>query len=53
MLKRIRRWYRELGKRAGCKYAEAFRRVQFGQPPEPPRPPPKAGRGKRGVAASA
>jgi LmbE family N-acetylglucosaminyl deacetylase len=38
MLTRIRRWHRDLGKKAGCKYAEAFRRVQFSRPPEPPRP---------------
>ena len=36
MEKRLRRWHRELGKRGDCKYAEAFRRVQFGTP-EPPR----------------
>jgi len=42
-VKRIRRWYRELGKKAGCKYAEAFRRVDFGRPPEPPRPPAGGG----------
>ena len=33
MLKWLRRWHRELGKKAGCKYAEGFRRVQFGRPP--------------------
>jgi LmbE family N-acetylglucosaminyl deacetylase len=58
MVKRIRRWHRELGKRAGCKYAEAFRRVQFGLPPEPPRPAAKAGpppaeaRRKKGASAA-
>jgi LmbE family N-acetylglucosaminyl deacetylase len=47
MLRGLRRWHRGLGKKAGCRYAEAFRRVQFGQPPEPPR------RARRKTAAGA
>jgi len=47
MAKRLRRWHRELGKKGGHKYAEAFRRVQFERPPEPPRPAAKASRKKK------